>query len=384
MNEFIGFNKPYFTGKEENYIRQTHLNQQISGDGIYTNLCHEWLENNLLCKKALLTHSCTAALEMAAILLNLKSGDEIIMPSYTFISSANSFVLRGAVPVFVDIRKDTLNINEALIEEAITPKTKAILVVHYAGVGCEMDKIMAIAEENNLFVVEDSAQGILSKYKDKFLGTIGHLGCISFHETKNITSGEGGALLINDKRFIRRAEIIREKGSDRSQFFRGEVDKYTWQDIGSSYLPGELTSAFLLAQFEESKSITQKRKKIWEKYYNAFKNFDNKGLICLPKIPKDCKHNGHIFYLMFENVKLRDKYIRKMNDSGVGCIFHYVPLHLSKAGRKYAKIHGSMAISEDSANRIVRLPMWIELGNKRQQHIINSTHEILTDFSYSR
>ena len=381
MSEIIPFNRPYFTGKEQDYINKTYLNGQISGDGPFTKSCHEWLQTHLRCNKVLLTHSCTAALEMAAILLNLAPGDEVIMPSYTFISTANSFVLRKAVPVFIDIREDTLNINEELIEEAITPKTKAILVVHYAGVSCEMNKIMRIAKKYNLFVVEDAAQGILSKYKDKFLGTIGHLGCISFHETKNITSGEGGALIINDKKFIPRAEIIREKGSDRSQFFRGEVDKYTWRDIGSSFLPGELISSFLLAQLRESKSITEKRIKIWNKYYVAFKELANKGVVSLPKIPQNCSHNGHIFFLLFKNLEHREYFITRMRESGILCIFHYIPLHLSEAGKKYAKVYGTLRISENVANQIVRLPLWIELDNEKQKRVINSALKILEDLT---
>ena len=284
----IPFNKPYMTGKELWYISQAHHKGKLAGDGEFTKKCHEWLEKETGCKKALLTHSCTAALEMAAILLNIGPGDEIIMPSYTFVSTASAFVLRGGVPVFVDIRPDTLNLDESRIEDAVTKKTKAIVPVHYAGVACEMDSILSIAEKHDLFVVEDAAQAIMSTYNNKPLGSIGHLGTISFHETKNIISGEGGALLINDERFAERAEIIREKGTDRKKFFRGDVDKYSWQDLGSSYLPGELTAAFLFAQMEEAKTITRERLKLWDQYHAQFEALENEGKVCRPSIPDVC------------------------------------------------------------------------------------------------
>ena len=285
------------TGNELLYIKEAHHNGVLAGDGPFSKKCHQWVESHIRCKKALLTHSCTAALEMAAILANIGPGDEIIMPSYTFVSTANAFVLRGGIPVFVDIREDTLNIDERLIESAITINTRVIVPVHYAGVACEMDIIMDIAKRHNLLVIEDAAQGVMSSYKGRALGSIGHMGCLSFHETKNVISGEGGALLINDKRFIDRAEIIHEKGTDRGQFFRGMVDKYTWQDIGSSFLPGEITAAFLFAQFEQSKSITDERLLIWNRYNKAFKGLENIGRVQLPVIPKSCKHNAHIYYL---------------------------------------------------------------------------------------
>src|SRR5690242_18224901 len=290
----IPFNKPYMTGRELEYIAQAHANGHLSGDGPFTKQCHTWLEQRTGCKKALLTHSCTGALEMAALLLDLQPGDEVIMPSFTFVSTANAFVLRGAVPVFVDIRSDTLNLDERLIEAAITPRTRAICVVHYAGVGCEMDAIMAIAEKHNLFVIEDAAQGILSTYRHRPLGSIGHLAALSFHETKNVISGEGGALLINDSRFVERAEIIREKGTNRSKFFRAQVDKYTWVDIGSSWLPGEVTAAFLAAQLEHADEITARRLAVWDRYFEWAAPFEADGLLKRPVVPESCAHNAHM------------------------------------------------------------------------------------------
>ena len=357
----IPFNKPYLTGQEVLRISEAHALGQLSGDGHFTALCSKWLEQNTGTHRALLTHSCTAALEMAAILLDIQPGDEVIMPSYTFVSSANAFVLRGGIPVFVDIRKDTLNIDETLIEEAITPKTKAILPVHYAGVACEMDAIMEIADKHQLFVVEDAAQGIMSKYKGRSLGSIGDLGCLSFHETKNIISGEGGALLINNKIFTNQAEIIREKGTDRNQFFRGEVDKYSWQDIGSSFLPGETMAAFLFAQLEEAQSITRERLEIWNHYdefcslSGPFKQFR------LPFIPEQCEINGHLYYFVMKDQITRDLFIAYMKSEGIHCIFHYIPLHDSKAGKKYGRIGSKMTVTESISNQIVRLPLWIGL-----------------------
>jgi len=375
----IPFNKPYMTGKELVYIEQAHKDGQLAGDGPFTKKCHKLLENIVGCKKALLTNSCTAALEMAAILINVKAGDEIIMPSYTFVSTANAFVMRGGVPVFVDIRPDTLNINEKLIEKSITPHTKAIVVVHYAGVSCDMDVIMRIAGDHGLFVIEDAAQAIMSTYKGMGLGSIGHLGCVSFHETKNIISGEGGALLINDKSLIDRAEIIREKGTDRSKFFRKEVDKYTWRDIGSSFLPGEIISAFLLAQLEKRAYINNKRMLIWRRYNKAFEKLENIGKIQLPVIPDNCKHNAHMYYLLLNNANDRNQFINSMKKKGVNCIFHYVPLHLSVAGVKYGFCHESLNVTESHAERIVRLPLWVGLANNKQEMVIKAVYEVLND-----
>jgi len=375
----IPFNKPYMTGKELVYIEQAHKDGQLAGDGPFTKKCHKLLENIVGCKKALLTNSCTAALEMAAILINVKAGDEIIMPSYTFVSTANAFVMRGGVPVFVDIRPDTLNINEKLIEKSITPHTKAIVAVHYAGVSCDMDIIMRIAGDHGLFVIEDAAQAIMSTYKGMGLGSIGHLGCVSFHETKNIISGEGGALLINDKSLIDRAEIIREKGTDRSKFFRKEVDKYTWRDIGSSFLSGEIISAFLLAQLEKCAYINNKRMLIWRRYNKAFEKLENIGKIQLPVIPDNCKHNAHMYYLLLNNANDRNQFINSMKKKGVNCIFHYVPLHLSVAGVKYGFCHESLNVTESHAERIVRLPLWVGLANNKQEMVIKAVYEVLND-----
>lgn len=357
----IPFNKPYLTGKELHYISEAHARGQLAGDGYFTKKCNAWLEEKTGCHKALLTHSCTAALEMAAILSDIQPGDEVIMPSYTFVSTANAFVLRGGVPVFVDIREDTLNIDERLIELAITPRTKAIVPVHYAGVACEMDTIMAIARKHNLLVIEDAAQGVMATYKGRPLGSIGDLGCYSFHETKNIISGEGGALLINNPAFADRAEIIREKGTNRSQFFRGQVDKYSWVDIGSSYLPGELIAAFLWAQMEEAESITAKRLEIWDNYQDGFEARSATSQM-LPQLNPDGKPNGHMYYLKMLSLEARTVFINQMKDHHINCVFHYVPLHLSPQMATTDFRHSlkkSLAITERASETLVRLPFWI-------------------------
>ena len=325
----IPFNKPYLTGKELDYISEAMRTGKLAGDGPFTKRCHSWLETRTGAAKAFLTHSCTGALEMAAILLDIKPGDEVIMPSYTFVSTANAFVLRGGVPVFVDIRPDTLNIDETLIEGAITSKTKAIAVVHYAGVACEMDTIMSIAKQHGLFVVEDAAQAMMSSYKGRSLGAIGHMGCLSFHETKNIISGEGGALLINDASLAERAEIIREKGTNRSRFFRGQVDKYTWCDMGSSYLPSELIAAFLMAQMEEADDITNRRMALWNTYHQTFEPLEGKGQVRRPVVSDGCEHNAHLYYLLLPNLTDRIAFIDRMRQKGISTVFHYVPLHCS-------------------------------------------------------
>lgn len=331
----------------------------LSGDGPFTSKCHTWLEDQTGCKKALLTHSCTGALEMAAILANLNPGDEIIMPSYTFVSTANAFVLRGAVPVFVDIRPDTLNIDETKIEAAITEKTRAIVPVHYAGVACEMDVIMGIADKHNLLVIEDAAQALGSSYKGRPLGSIGHLATLSFHETKNIISGEGGALLVNSAEMCDRADIIREKGTNRSLFFRGQVDKYTWVDFGSSYLPSELTAAFLWAQMEEAQKITDRRLAIWNTYNSAFIELEKTGQIRRPVIPLEGQHNAHMFYLLLANLEVRTAFINKLAEQGIGTVFHYVPLHSSPMGKLVGKVNAKLEHTENLSNRLVRLPMWL-------------------------
>lgn len=355
----IAFNKPYLTGKEQSYLNECSRNMQLAGDGIFTMKCSEWLEKEITCSKALLTHSCTAALEMAAILADIKEGDEVIMPSFTFVSSANAFVLRGAIPVFVDVHSDTLNINEKLIETAITNRTKAIVPVHYAGVPCEMDVIMKIAKKYNLLVIEDAAQGILSSYKGKPLGSIGDMGCLSFHETKNIISGEGGALLLNNDSFIKRAEIIRDKGTNRADFMRQEVSKYSWVDIGSSFLPGELTASFLWAQLQEGHQITRKRKDIWNFYHEAFQDIEKNKKIQRPVIPNHSSHNGHIYFLLLNSFKEREKFIESMRLKKVNCVFHYIPLHSSKIGKKIGRVSGEMSVTNNIADRIVRLPIWL-------------------------
>ena len=357
----IPFNKPYLTGKELDYISEAMRTGKLAGDGPFTKRCHSWLETRTGAAKAFLTHSCTGALEMAAILLDIKPGDEVIMPSYTFVSTANAFVLRGGVPVFVDIRPDTLNIDETLIEGAITSKTKAIAVVHYAGVACEMDTIMSIAKQHGLFVVEDAAQAMMSSYKGRSLGAIGHMGCLSFHETKNIISGEGGALLINDASLAERAEIIREKGTNRSRFFRGQVDKYTWCDMGSSYLPSELIAAFLMAQMEEADDITNRRMALWNTYHQTFEPLEGKGQVRRPVVSDGCEHNAHLYYLLLPNLTDRIAFIDRMRQKGISTVFHYVPLHCSPAGEKFGRSHGDLPVTVDLAERLVRLPLWVGL-----------------------
>jgi len=367
--ELIPFNKPFMTGCETEYMLEAHANGQLAGNGPFTRRCHAWLEEYVGCDKALLTHSCTAALEMAAMLLNLKAGDEVIMPSYTFVSTANAFVLRGAIPVFVDIREDTLNINEALIEVAITPRTRAICVVHYAGVACEMDAIMDIAARHKLFVIEDAAQGLMADYKGRPLGSIGHLAAFSFHETKNIISGEGGALVINDARFAERAEILWEKGTNRSSFFRGEVDKYTWVDIGSSFLPGELIAAFLWAQLEHGEEITARRLAIWNRYHQAFAAAEGAGYVRGPFVPQGCGHNAHMYYLLFPEAAQRSAFIAALKAEGVHTVFHYVPLHLSPAGRRFGRVSGNLDVTVSLADRLVRLPLWVGLETQQERVI---------------
>jgi len=373
----IPFSKPYHTGKELEYIAEVYARGQLAGDGYFTRLCQNWLEQHTGSPKSLLTHSCTAALEMAAILADIQPGDEVIMPSYTFVSTANAFVLRGGIPVFVDIRLDTFNIDETLIEKAITSRTKAIVPVHYAGVACEMDRIMDIARRHKLLVIEDAAQGIIGTYKGKALGAIGHLGALSFHETKNITSGEGGALLINDSRLFQRAEIIREKGTNRSEFLRHQVDKYTWVDIGSSYLPSEIIAASLWAQMEDAERITQKRLVIWQQYHEAFESLERNGHISRPAVPEGCIHNAHIYYMILHDQKERNQFIDYMKQQGVNCSFHYVPLHSSPAGLKYGRVFGDMQITNNNTCNLVRLPLWPELTKVQQNIIVDLVNSFL-------
>ncbi len=354
----IPFNKPFIIGRELSLIADAVAQGHLSGDGKYTKLCNRWFEDKLGCLKALLTHSCTGALEMAAILCDIQPGDEVILPSYTFVSTANAFVLRGVIPVFVDIRPDTLNLDENLIEAAITSRTRVIVPVHYAGVPCEMDRIMEIAERHNLLVVEDAAQALLSTYKGRALGTIGHFGCLSFHETKNIISGEGGALLINDERFTERAEVIREKGTNRSQFFRGEVDKYTWVDIGSSYLPSELVSAFLYAQLERADEIINKRRNICTAYTKQLATLS--ADLRIANFDEDS--NGHMYYLILDSLTTRSQLITHLKAQFIHPVFHYVPLHSSPAGRRYGRTGSSMKITDDLSERLLRLPVYYEMS----------------------
>ena len=375
--KIIPFNTPYISKNVLKNIRGSFKKNQLSGDGDFTKLCHVWLEKKAKTRKTLLTHSCTAALEMTAILLKINAGDEIIMPSYTFVSSANAFVLRGAVPVFVDIREDTLNIDENLIEAAITPKTRAILVVHYAGIACEMDAILKIGKKYKLKIIEDAAQGFDAKYKKKPLGSIGDLGAYSFHESKNISSGEGGALLVNDKKLIPAAEIIREKGTDRTSFFRGKVDKYTWRSIGSSYLPPELIGAFLYSQFLESDSITARRIKKWRYYHEKFLILEKNGLIRRPKVPDECEHNGHIYYLILNSKINRNKLLKILHTKNIFVLSHYIPLHLSPAGKKYGRTHGSLKNTNFLAKQIIRLPLWTNISKKDQDIVISALYDAL-------
>lgn len=366
----IPFNKPFTIGPELEYITDAVARGHLSGDGHYTKLCHRWLEQRLGTRRALLTHSCTAALEMAAILCDIQPGDEVIMPSYTFVSTANAFVLRGGVPVFVDIRPDTLNLDEKLIEAAITPKTRAIVPVHYAGLACEMDAIMDIARRHRLLVVEDAAQAVLSDYKGRRPGAIGHLGCLSFHETKNVISGEGGALLINDPALIERAEVIREKGTNRSKFFRGEVDKYTWVDIGSSFLPSELIGAFLWAQLERAEEIIARRRQLCAIYREALGDLASAGLITLPAPePAGTAGNGHMFYLLTPDAASRCALLVHLKAAGVHAVFHYVPLHASPAGRRFGRAAGALPVTENLADRLVRLPLYYNLGEDEARGI---------------
>ncbi|MBD1878313.1 dTDP-4-amino-4,6-dideoxygalactose transaminase [Coleofasciculus sp. FACHB-T130] len=371
----IPFNKPFTTGREQEYLQQAIANAHLSGNGEFTKKCHAWLESEIGCYKALLTHSCTAALEMAAILAEIQPGDEVVMPSYTFVSTANAFVLRGGVPVFVDIRPDTLNINESKIEAAITPKTKAIAPVHYAGVGCEMDKIMEIAQHHQLLVIEDAAQGIGAAYKGRSLGSIGHLAAVSFHETKNVICGEGGALLVNDPELCDRAEIIWQKGTNRSQFFQGLVDKYTWVDIGSSYLPSEINAAFLWAQLESANTITRKRLDIWQQYDEAFADLEERGTVRRPIIPAECQHNAHMYYLLLPDLESRTALIEKLKVCGINAVFHYVPLHSSPAGRRYGRVCGNMNVTDDISNRLLRLPIFYELSDQQIQVITKAVKQ---------
>ena len=368
----INFNKPPFAGREKEYMVQAIDSNKICGDGPFTKKCNEWIEKNTGTTKALLTTSCTQALEMAALLSDIKPGDEVILPSFTFVSTANAFVLRGAKLVFVDIRPDTKNIDEALIEEAITDRTKVIAPVHYAGVGCEMDTIMDIAGRHNLIVVEDAAQGVMASYKGKALGSIGDFGCFSFHETKNYSMGEGGAILIKDADKAEEAEIIREKGTDRSRFLRGQVDKYSWVSLGSSYLPSDMNAAYLLAQLEEADMINEARLASWHEYYEALEPLQEKGIIELPVIPEECKHNAHMFYIMTNDIEERGRLIKHLRDNDVQAVFHYVPLHSAKAGKEYGRFQGEDKYTTDISSRLLRLPMYYGLSSEDVEKVTDA------------
>jgi dTDP-4-amino-4,6-dideoxygalactose transaminase len=365
----LPFNRPYATGKEFEYIREAIAAAHLSGDGQFTRRCHRWLCAQTGAAAALLTHSCTAALELSALVGRLGPGDEVIMPSYTFVSTANAFALRGATPVFVDVRADTVNLDETLIEAAITPRTRALCVVHYAGVGCAMDAIMAIARRHRLLVIEDAAQGCMASYRGQALGTFGELGCLSFHETKNVISGEGGALLINDPELRSAAEIAREKGTNRSAFYRGEVDKYTWVDLGSSFLPSEILAAFLWAQFEHAREITDRRQRLWDSYHQAFAAAEQAGLLRRPVIPADCRHNAHMYYLLLRDLEQRSAVMRRLRERGILAVFHYVPLHSSPAGLRFGRSAAALPVTEDIADRLLRLPLWLGLEDAQIEQI---------------
>lgn len=367
----IPFNIPLVTGKEMSYLSKILETGKFCGDGFFTKKCHEWLEKNTKTRKALLTTSCTHALEMSAMVCDIKKRDEVVMPSYTFVSTANAFVLRGAKVVFVDIRPDTMNIDETKIEESITDRTKAIVPVHYAGVGCEMDAIMEIADKHNLSVVEDAAQGMMADYKGRALGSIGNMGCYSFHETKNYQCGEGGAIFINDERFMERAEIIREKGTDRNKFLRGEVDKYTWVEVGSSYLPSELNAAFLCAQLEVAEEVNNKRLLIWQRYYQNLEEMEEDGVLELPQIPPHCGHNAHLFYIKLNNIEERQRMIEHLRKNGIQAVFHYIPLHTSRIGRMFCEFRGDDEYTTKESERLLRLPLYYSLSLQEVDFVCN-------------
>ena len=374
----INFNEPPYMEKSMDYIRKAVENKKICGDGEYTKKCNAWLEEHTGTKKALLTTSCTHATELAAILSEIKPGDEVIMPAYTFVSTADAFVLRGAKVVFVDIRPDTMNIDEKLIEHAITDKTRAIVPVHYAGVSCEMDTILAIAKKYNLLVIEDAAQGVMSSYKGKALGTMGDYGCYSFHETKNYSMGEGGALLIRDEKNVENAEIVREKGTNRSKFFRGQIDKYTWVEAGSSYLPSELNAAYLYAQLEVADKINEKRLSIWNRYWDGLEKLSDGGKIIRPTIPEGCVHNAHMFYLKCKDLKERSEFIKFMKEKELYCVFHYIPLHSAPAGEKFGRFDGEDEFTTKESERLVRLPMYYGLRKDQVDLVVEGIKEFFS------
>lgn len=366
----VPFNRPHATGREFHYIEQAIENLHLSGNGPFTARCDRWLEERTGAPKALLTTSCTAALEMATLLLDLAPGDEVVMPSFTFVSTANAVVLRGGVPVFVDIRSDTLNLDEQAVEAAIGPRTKALLPVHYAGVACEMDALLALATENELAVVEDAAQGVLARYRDRPLGGIGALGCLSFHETKNVVCGEGGALLVNDPELAHRAEVLLEKGTNRTEFFRGEVDRYTWVDVGSSFLPSEISAAFLWAQLQDADDITAQRLELWNAYHARFADLEAAGRVRRPIVPAHSRHNAHMYYLLLPDRRTRDAVIDRLAERGIMAVFHYVPLHSSPAGRRFGRTTAALPVTDATSARLVRLPLWIGMGEHEIERVV--------------
>jgi dTDP-4-amino-4,6-dideoxygalactose transaminase len=373
----VPFNRPVAVGTEFDYVAEAIANGQLSSDGEFTARCADLLREETGARLVLLTHSCTAALEMSVMLAEVSPGDEVIMPSFTFVSTASSVVLRGGVPVFVDVRPDTLNLDEALIGDAITSRTKAIFPVHYAGVACEMDAILEIASGHGLAVLEDAAQGLMASYRGTPLGAIGDLGALSFHETKNVTCGEGGALMVNDDRFVERANLLRDKGTNRKQFFRGEVDRYTWVDLGSSYGLGELNAAFLWGQLEQRRAITRRRLKVWWRYHEAFGPLEDQGLIRRPVVPDDRLHNAHLYYLLVPDRATRDRLLVELEEREVYAVFHYVPLHSAPAGRRYGRTHGTLEVTDDVSGRLVRLPLWAGMADEQVEHVIASVAEVL-------
>ena len=374
----VPFNKPYITGNEIEYLREAIANAHLSGDGPFTKRIHRWLERRTGAGAAFLTHSCTAALEMSALLLDIAPGDEIIMPSYTFVSTANAFVLRGGVPVFVDVRPDTLNLDETLVEAAITPKTRAIVAVHYAGVACEMDSLAGIARRHRIALVEDAAQALGSTYRGKPLGSIGSLAALSFHETKNVISGEGGALLVNDPALVERAEILREKGTNRTNFLRGNVSKYRWVDIGSSYLPSEIIAAFLWAQLEAADDLLDRRLALWDSYHVRLKHLERADLLRRPVIPQDVEHNAHLYYVLAPDAQTRTRVLADLKAEGVGGLFHYVPLHSSPAGERFGRAHGVLTHTDDLSARLLRLPMYYDMDSQDVEHVCKVLERSIT------
>lgn len=375
--ELITFNRPYATGREFGYIQEAIANRHLSGNGEFTRRCAEWLEDRLGAVRVLLTASCTSALELSCLLMDLAPGDEVILPSFTFVTTASAVALRGAVPVFVDIRPDTLNLDEKLVEAAITSRTRAIMPVHYAGVGCAMDELLAIARAHGLYVIEDAAHSLLADYRDEPLGGIGHVGCLSFHETKNVTCGEGGALVLNGPEWVERAEILQEKGTNRSQFFRGQADKYTWVDVGSSFLPSDLSAAFLWAQLEAADEITARRREVWDRYHELFAGLEADGLVRRPVVPAECRHNAHMYHLLLPPGHSRDEFLAHGRERGVQSVFHYVPLHSSPAGERLGRAHGELRVTDDVSERLVRLPLWVGLGEDDVQRVAGAVESAL-------